>query len=144
MDRARIVLADDHRDFLACTAGLLESEFDVVDIVSDGDSLIAAAERLDPDIVVVDISMPGLSGIEVTRRLKDSGSRAQVVFLTMHQDEDYVREAMATGAQGYVTKNRLALDLMLALREALAGRKFVSNLGIPADSRTKAINSNCN
>lgn len=126
MDRVRIVLADDHREFLACAAGLLEPEFDVVETVADGQALIEAADRIDPDVLVLDITMPGLNGIEAARRLKAAGSRAKVVFLTVHEDQDFVRSALAVGAQGYVVKRRLASDLVHALREALAGRCFVS------------------
>jgi DNA-binding NarL/FixJ family response regulator len=126
MDRARVVLADDHQSFLACTADILEPEFDVVDSVGDGEELIAAAERLDPDVLVLDISMPVLNGIETARRLKAAGSRAKIVFLTVHKDEEFVRTAISIGAMGYVAKDRLASDLALALREALAGRRFIS------------------
>lgn len=128
MGRARIVLADDHQEFLACTAGLLRSEFDVVETVADGEALIEAAERIDPDILVIDISMPGVNGIEAVRRIKAAGCTARVVFLSMHQDHDYIEAALATGADCFVAKNSLATDLVPALREALAGRGFVSQL----------------
>lgn len=128
MVRARVVLADDHQEFLACTVSLLRLEFDVVETVRDGEALIEAAERLDPDILVVDISMPGLNGIEAARRIKATGCKARVVFLSMHQDQDYVEAALATGADCFVTKNNLASDLVPAMREALAGRGYVSNL----------------
>jgi DNA-binding NarL/FixJ family response regulator len=126
LDRLRILLADDHPDFLAVAARLLESEFEVIQTVGDGLALIDEAARLEPDAVVLDISMPGLNGIEAVRHLKAAGSRAKVVFLTVHADEDYVRAALAAGSQGYVVKSRIASDLLLALREALAGREFVS------------------
>jgi len=126
MDRACIVLADDHSDFLACTARILEPEFDVMTTVTDGEALIEAATELNPDALVLDISMPGLNGIEAVRRLKADGLRAKVVFLTVHQDPDFVAAALDAGAQGYVFKGRLATDLIRALREALADRSFVS------------------
>ncbi len=124
--RARVLLADDHHDFLAATARLLEPEFDVVETVDNGQALVEGAPRLDPDLLVVDIAMPILNGIEAARQLTASGTRAKIVFLTVHDDEDYVRAAQAAGALGYVIKSRLASDLAPALREALEGRTFVS------------------
>ena len=122
----RVLLADDHEDFLALTARLLEPEFDVVQTVGDGKALLAAVASLDPNVVVLDISMPVLNGIEAARQLKAKASRAKIVFLTVHRDPDYIRAALAAGALGYVVKCRLASDLLLALREVLAGRSFVS------------------
>lgn len=124
--RARVLLADDHRDFLAATARLLEPEFDVVDTVGDGQSLVETVPRHDPDLLVLDITMPVVNGIEAARQLTAAGARAKIVFLTVHADEDYVREAQAAGGLGYVVKSRLASDLAPALRAALAGRAFVS------------------
>lgn len=126
MDRVSVLLADDHGEFLATTVRELESHFDVVEAVGDGQSLLTQAARLEPDVVVLDISMPVLNGIEAARKLKAAGSTAKVVFLTMHADPDYVHAALATGALGYVIKSRLATDLLLSIREALAGRRFVS------------------
>jgi DNA-binding NarL/FixJ family response regulator len=127
MARVRVILADDHRDFLACTAGMLAPEFDVVETVADGQALIEAADRLDPDVLVTDISMPGISGIEAARVLKAAGSRAKIVVLTVHQDQDFVNAALAAGVDGYVVKRQLAFDLQHALHEVLAGRNFVSS-----------------
>src|SRR5262245_4391185 len=126
MARVRVLLADDHTDVLAAVARILESEYDVVAAVGDGQAALDAAARLEPDVLVLDISMPVLGGIEAARRLRPAGSGAKVVFLTVHQDADSVRAALAAGAQGYVVKCRLVSDLPLALREALAGRSFVS------------------
>jgi DNA-binding NarL/FixJ family response regulator len=130
VDRVRILLADDHEEFLAAAVRLLESEFDVVGAVGEGQALLDAAARLGPDVVVLDVSMPVLNGIETARRLRKAGSTARIVFLTMHEDPDYVCSALAAGAQGYVVKSRLASDLALALRETLAGRTFVSPLAV--------------
>src|SRR3954451_23408580 len=126
VDRVRVLLADDHKDFLEVATRLLEPEFDVVKAVGNGQALIDEAARLEPQVLVLDISMPVLNGIEAVRQLKGAGCSARVVFLTVHEDQDYVRAALAAGAQGYVVKCRLASDLLLALREALAGRSFVS------------------
>jgi DNA-binding NarL/FixJ family response regulator len=113
-------------DFLAVEARLLEGEFHVVKTVGDGRALVEEAARLEPDIVVLDVSMPDLNGIEAAQRLQAAGTRARIVFLTVHDDPDYARAALLAGALGYVVKCRLVSDLPLALREALAGRRFVS------------------
>lgn len=127
MQRARIGLADDHPELLACTRGLLEPEFEIVQTAADGAASIEAAETLDPDVLVLDIAMPELDGFEVARRLQTAGSRTRIVSLTIRQDPDYIRTAFDVRAQGYVFKNRLVTDLALALREVIAGRSFVSN-----------------
>jgi len=122
----RVLLADDHQSFLAVVTRLLEPEFEVVKTVGDGEALIDEAAKLAPDVIVLDISMPKLNGIEAARQLKATGSRAKIVFLTVHEDMDYVRGALAAGAHGYVVKPRLASDLLPALREVLASGWFVS------------------
>jgi DNA-binding NarL/FixJ family response regulator len=126
LERVRVLLADDHEDFLAVATRLLEPEFDVVSAVGNGQALIEEAARLEPDVLVLDISMPVLNGIEAARHLKAAGCGARIVFLTVHGDFDYVRAALGAGAHGYVIKSRLASDLLPALREALAGRSFLS------------------
>ena len=129
MERARIILADDHPELLKCIAGMLDSEFNVVETVSNGQALVEAAGQLSPDVLIADITMPVMDGLEAVRRVKQTGSTAKVVFLTIHQDQDFVKTALETGAQGYVVKCRLATDLIEAVREVLAGRLFISNLG---------------
>jgi len=124
--KTRILLADDHPALLAETARLLGQEHDVVGTVADGLELLAAAKRLDPDLIVLDISMPGLGGFEAARRLKQTGCRSKLVFLTVWEDADFAREALALGADGYVVKSRLASDLIPAISEALAEHHFVS------------------
>ena len=126
LSKIDVLLADDHEDVLGTVARLLVPEFNVVGTVTDGKALLAAAERLMPDVVVVDISMPVLNGIEAVRRLMESGSPAQVVFLTIHESSEYVGAALATGALGYVVKSRLATDLGVAIKEAHAGRSYLS------------------
>lgn len=111
---------------LAVVAQLLETIFDVVGMVGDGESLLEAASDLQPDVLVLDISMPVITGIEAARRLKKSGNAARIVFLTVHEDPDFVRASLAAGAFGYVVKPRVATDLVVAIREALAGRIFIS------------------
>lgn len=127
MERPRIFLADDHPEFLAMVSRLIETEFEVIETFQDGQAIVDAADTLNSDLVVMDISMPLLNGIEAARQLKAAGCKARVVFLSVHQDQDYVRSALATGALGYVVKERLASDLVPALREALADHLFVSS-----------------
>lgn len=126
LDRVSVLLADDHEDFLAAVARHLEPHFDVVKTVGNGQALLDEAVRLEPDVVVLDISMPEMNGLEAAKKLKATGSPARIVFLTVHADVDYVRVALATGALGYVLKSELASDLLPCLRDALVGRCFVS------------------
>jgi len=126
VDRVRVLLADDHAEFLVATARLLGPDYDVVAAVCDGQAVLDEAARLKPDVLVLDISMPVLSGVEAARRLTAAGSAAKIVFLTVNRDVDSVRAALAAGALGYVIKDRLVADLPVALSEALAGRSFVS------------------
>jgi DNA-binding NarL/FixJ family response regulator len=105
---------------------LLVPACEVVGSVSDGQSLLDAARRLKPDVIVTDITMPILSGIEASRLLRDSGSAAKIIFLTVHSDVDFVQTCLAIGASGYVLKPRIINDLLYAIQEALVGRTFIS------------------
>jgi DNA-binding NarL/FixJ family response regulator len=105
---------------------LLAPTYEVVESVPDGRSLVEAAKRLKPDLIVTDISMPFLSGIEASNQLSASGSAAKVIFLTVHSDDDFVQTCLAAGAAGYVLKSRIMSDLLHAVQEALAGRIFIS------------------
>ncbi len=124
--KPRILLADDHAAALAQAVRVLGQAHEIVGTVSNGLELLEAAGRLDPDVIVLDISLPELCGLEAARRLKQSGSRSKLVFLTVWEDADYAREALALGADAYVVKTRLASDLSWAVTEALAGRQFFS------------------
>ena len=124
--KARILLADDHPRFPEMEAHILEPEFEVVGKVSNGQALLEEAVRLKPDVIVTDISMPVLDGIEAVDRLMGSGCASRFVFLTVHSDPDFVRRCLLTGACGYVVKSRIASELVLAIREALAGNIFIS------------------
>jgi DNA-binding NarL/FixJ family response regulator len=126
LTRTRILLAEDHKDVRDRVVRLLEPEFEVVGTVGDGLALLEAAARMKPDVCVLDISMPKMSGIEAAAQLRKRGSAVKVVFLTVHEDADFVRAALATDALGYVVKSRMASDLRSAIREALAERLFVS------------------
>jgi DNA-binding NarL/FixJ family response regulator len=122
----RVLLADDHPAMLALTADVLASECLVVGSVGDGRELLAEAERLHPDVIVLDITMPRLDGIEAARRLRCSEPPARLVFLTVHEDADFAQAALDAGGLGYVVKARLASDLLPAIRAALADCRFVS------------------
>jgi two-component system response regulator DegU len=126
VSRARVLVADDHRAMLENLVRLLAREHDVVAAVPDGLSVIADAARLQPDLLVLDIAMPGLSGIAAAKQLKARGSTAKVVFVTMHHDREFVEASLALGPVGFVAKDRLMLDLLPAIRDVLAGHSFVS------------------
>jgi DNA-binding NarL/FixJ family response regulator len=126
VNRARILLADDHIEVRKRIEHQLAHEFEVLDSVENGGALLAAAERLQPDVCLLDISMPGLNGIQTAIRLKENGSKAKIVFLTMHDDPDFLRAALKAGGSGYVLKERMVSDLGPAIEEAIAGRIFIS------------------
>jgi DNA-binding NarL/FixJ family response regulator len=123
---ARVLLVDDNDAMLLRAAAVLTPGCRVIGAVRDGQSALEAARTLRPDVIVLDISMPGMSGLEVAARLRDEGSFAAVVFLTVHDEDEFVTAARAAGAIGYVLKLRLASDLVTAVREARAGRAFSS------------------
>ncbi|HKN24241.1 MAG TPA: response regulator transcription factor [Candidatus Acidoferrum sp.] len=127
MTGKRVVLADDLTPVLSTVAKLLNGSFEIVGMVSDGVSALEATLTLDPDVAVLDISMPGMSGIEVARELKKRGSNAKIVFLTVHEDSDILATCRAAGGLGYVVKVLMETDLIPAINEALAGREFVSH-----------------
>jgi DNA-binding NarL/FixJ family response regulator len=124
-------LADDHKEIRDKVRRYLEAEFNVLDAVADGRALLEAAARLNPDICLLDISMPILNGIEAAAQLKENGSKAKVIFLTVHEDMDFAQAALKTGASGYVIKRQMASDLHRAVKEALAGRIFISSSVVP-------------
>jgi len=126
MVRARILLADDHEAILETVTRLLAADFDVVGAVENGELAVGAVAALDPDVVVLDISMPVMNGIEAASRLKKSGSRARLIFLTVQTQPDFVSAAFSAGGRGYVLKPRLGTDLVPAIREVLDGRIFAS------------------
>jgi DNA-binding NarL/FixJ family response regulator len=124
--KVSVLLADDHPNFPRLVEELLKPAFDVVGIVCDGASLVKASLELNPDIIVTDISMPALSGLEAADQLRKSGSKAKVIFLTVHSDPDFVRAGLDTGALGFVVKSRVATDLLEAIQKVLEGHVFIS------------------
>ncbi len=134
MTGGRVVLADDLTPVLATIAKLLQGSFEIVGQASNGTSALATIVALDPDVAVLDISMPGMSGIEVARELRNRGSRARIVFLTVHEDSDILATCLAAGGLGYVVKVLMETDLIPAMRAALAGREFVSRFSSQQDA----------
>jgi DNA-binding NarL/FixJ family response regulator len=126
MKRPRVLLADDHCVVAEGLRGLLQPHFEVVGIVSDGRELLAAARALDPDAIVLDVSMPSLNGIDAARQLRAAKSRAKVVFLTMHREAAYAARALEAGASGFVLKHSAAAELVTALQEALKGGTYIT------------------
>ncbi len=124
--RIRILVADDNAEVLETVVPMLEAHFTVVGTASDGRAAVEAEKRLHPDVVILDISMPVMSGIVVAKQIRQGGSNVAVVFLTVHQDLDILAAAKRAGGLGYVVKARLRTDLVFAINEALEGREFVS------------------
>jgi DNA-binding NarL/FixJ family response regulator len=128
MKRPRIVLADDHRMLREAFAQLLEADFDVVGQAADGRELITVAKDLRPDVIVLDIGMPQLNGLDAARQLRSSLPNVKLIFLTVSEDPDLAVEAFRLGASGYLLKNSAACELLQALEEALQGRSYVTPL----------------
>ena len=127
-DMIRVLIVDDSESMLTCATAALTPGCTIVGTAKDGRQALEAARSMRPDVIVLDISMPGMTGLEVASRLRAEGSKAAVVFLTVHDDEDFVLAARNAGGIGYVVKLRLAADLLHAVEEARAGRSFVSTL----------------
>lgn len=128
MSRPRVLLADDHTLLLGAFEKLLAADYDIVGQVSDGRALVAAAETLKPDIIVLDISMPVLNGLEAGRQIKQKLPGVKLVFLTMNEDADLAAEAFRLGASAYLLKRSAASELATALREVQRGRSYATPL----------------
>ncbi len=126
MKRARVLLADDHRLVAEGLKSLLTAEFDLVGVVEDGRAMLEAARKLRPDVIVADITMPHLNGIDALVQLKQDDQRVRVVFLTMHPEVAYARRALEAGAAGYVLKHSAPAELIAAIRAALEGKTYVT------------------
>lgn len=123
-----IILADDNCAVLAHVSKMLGKQkgYKVIASISDGKIIVSECLRLKSDVIIIDISIATMNGIHVARQLRDSGCRAKIVFLTVHEDSDYVSAAMHAGGSAYVVKSRLSSDLLPAIRAALSNRFFVS------------------
>ena len=128
MSRTRVLLADDHTIFMDALTKLLEPEFEVVGTVNDGRALVAQASDLKPDVVVLDIGMPLLNGLDAGQQVKDQRPETRLIFLTQNQDPNLAAEAYRRKASGYLLKNSAATELVTAIREAMRGRTYVSPL----------------
>lgn len=128
MRRTRLLLADDHRIIMEGLKSLLEPEFELMGMVEDGRTLIEAAGLLNPDVIVADISMPGINGIEAVRQIMTACGDVKVVILTMHADSAYAAAAIDAGATGYVLKHAAASELITAVRAVLRGETYLSPL----------------
>ncbi len=126
MNRIKVLLADDHRIVAEGLRRLLEAEFDLIGVVEDGRAMLTAARELKPDVIISDISMPELNGVEALEELKKVDPDVRLVFLTMHQNTAYARRALDAGAMGYVLKHSATEELIMAVRAASMGRTFVS------------------
>jgi DNA-binding NarL/FixJ family response regulator len=122
----KVLVVDDNETMLTRIKAILSPAHHVVGAATDGAAALAAARLLRPDVIVLDISMRGMSGLDVARCLRLAGSNAAIVFCTVHDEDDVVQAAQAAGGMGYVVKPRIVSDLLVAVREARAGRPFVS------------------
>ena len=127
MNRPRLLLADDHTILVEGLKALLAQEFEVVATAGDGREVLEAAQKHQPDLILLDISMPGLNGIEAARRLKESNPTAKLIILTMHADLSFVSAAFEAGASGYVLKQSAATELVTALHDVDSGRRYISS-----------------
>ena len=126
MVRTRILLADDNELLLKRTAEMLAASFDVVGVACDGQELIAKTRELAPDVIIVDITMPLMTGIEAVHELRRGGLTARIVFLTVHQESEFLQACLNEGALGYVIKSHIRADLIPAIHAAMAGERFLS------------------
>jgi DNA-binding NarL/FixJ family response regulator len=126
MAKIRVLLADDHEAILAKVRALLGDDFDIVNAVSNGRDAVMEAQRLRPDILIIDISMPVLNGLEAVSQLRSFSSETKVVILTVHEDPEFVSAALHLGASGYVVKEQIATDLVPAIHECLQGGNYIS------------------
>lgn len=131
--RPRVVIADDHPEMVKRTAALVGAEFDVVATANDGASAVECIRRFDPEIALLDLYMPGMTGIEVSKILKATGARTNVVIMTGYTDSELAQAAIDAGAMAFITKSRLNDDLVMALRSAIQGIVFISKNSIPKE-----------
>jgi DNA-binding NarL/FixJ family response regulator len=126
MKRARVLIADDHNLVAELCKKLLETDFEVVGMVSDGRAMLSAAEELKPDVIVLDIAMPVLNGLDAGQKVKELLPMVKLVYLTMNTDMEVAAEAFERGASGYLLKTCAASEMVVAVREALCGKSYMS------------------
>jgi DNA-binding NarL/FixJ family response regulator len=126
LSRVRVLLADDNPTIMDYVRGMLQTDYQIIGTVSDGNSVCGEVEKLRPDLIVLDISMGECSGIEIAQQLREQGYVGEIVFLTVHEDPDFVSAAIGAGGRGYVIKSRMNVDLGLAVKSALSHQIFVS------------------
>jgi len=141
MSRHRLLLADDHMMFAQGLESLLQDQFDLLGTVNNGEELVDSTIRLNPEIIIVDISMPVLNGFDAVRRIRKEGNEAKVIFLTMHDDDALVTEAFRCGASAYVLKQAAGEELVTAIREVANGNKYISPLIANKSSEPDQIES---
>ena len=127
MDRPRVLLAEDNAETAERLRKLLRTEFDVIASVEGGKALVDAAARLSPDVIVTDIAMPGMDGIEAAVLIRRHDPNARIVFVTVHAESMLIEAGLESGALGYVPKDAAGDDLVAAIRAALSGRQYVSS-----------------
>ncbi len=128
----RILLADDNHSIIDFVRKMLQKDFTIVGAVGDGTSVLEKVAELTPDLIILDISMADLNGFEVTRRLRSGNCTSKIIFLTVHEDYEFVRAAFNAGASGYVFKSRITTDLRAAIEAVQLGRVFIPDAPIPS------------
>jgi len=137
MERIRLLIADDHVMFAQGLESLLRDEFDLLGMAGNGEELVEATLRLNPDVILVDISMPVLNGFDAVRLIRDRGSETRIIFLTMHDDATLLSEAFRCGASGYILKQAAGEELVNAIRVVAHGQNYISPLvtNLPTEPR---------
>jgi len=126
--KPRVLLADDHALLVGAFEKLLSGEFEIVGQVNDGRALVAAAAKLQPDVIVLDISMPLMNGLEAGRQIKQQNRNIKLIYVTMNEDSDIAAEAFRAGASGYILKRSAVSELSTAIREVMLGRSYITPL----------------
>ena len=141
MKRIRLLIADDHVMFAQGLESLLRDEFDLLGMAGNGEELVDATLRLNPDVILVDISMPVLNGFDAVRRIREGGSDTRIIFLTMHDDATLLSEAFRCGASGYILKQAAGEELVNAIREVANGQNYISPLVTDLPTRRLTVHT---
>jgi DNA-binding NarL/FixJ family response regulator len=130
-ERLRVLLADDNAAILDVARDLLQNDFQIVGVLDKASLVVREVSKLNPDVLILDISMPEMNGFEVTRRLRQENCLSKIIFLTVHEELQFIRAAFDAGASGYVFKSRMNTDLCAAIKAVCAGRVFIPRAPIP-------------